>query len=127
MKSRISFSLLLLVVSGFLAGVIVDRMWQTDVVPRVAAQGRATPLPSMDSLPAEVAQLKLLVPSNSHIMMDVQWFWTNLWFAGQKRNWPLALYFYNESRGHITWLIRKSPILQEIGRASCRERVYVLV
>ena len=55
--------------------------------------GRRGPAPlTMESLPAEVAQLKALVPSNSHIMMDVQFHWTNLWFAGQKKNWPLAQY-----------------------------------
>src|SRR5258707_11842324 len=63
----------------------------------------------MESLPTEVALLKALVPSNSHIMMDVQFHWTNLWFAGQKKNWPLALYYFNEMRGHILWLTRKSP------------------
>ena len=73
---------------------------------------RAAPLPTMESLPAEVAQLKTLVPSNSHIMMDVQFHWTNLWWAGRHRNWPLAQYFFNETRGHIQWLIRKSPMIR---------------
>ena len=101
-----------LVVCGVLLGVGIDRGWQHGVTPTVSAQGRAAPLPTMESLPAEVAQLKALVPSNSHIMMDVQFHWTNLWFAGQKKNWPLALYYFNESRGHIQWLIRKSPIIR---------------
>src|SRR6266550_2336214 len=61
---------------------------------------------------AGVAQLKLLVPSNSHIMMDVQYHWTELWFAGQKKNWPLAQYWFNETRGHIVWLTRKSPTIR---------------
>jgi hypothetical protein len=26
-------------------------------------------------------------------MMDVQWHWTNLWWAGKRRNWPLAQYY----------------------------------
>jgi hypothetical protein len=99
-----------LLTAGILLGVAVDRLWQNGVAPVVSAQqGRRNALPTMESLPAEVAQLKALVPSNSHIMMDVQFHWTNLWFAGRKKNWPLALYFFNESRGHIQWLIRKSP------------------
>src|SRR6266851_9416218 len=102
----------LLVACGVLLGVAVDRGWPHGVIPTVAAQQGRNPLPTMESLPAEVAQLKALVPSNSHIMMDVQFHWTNLWFAGQRRNWPLALYFFNESRGHIQWLIRKSPIIR---------------
>ena len=85
----------------------------TPVVAQAAQQPARPPLPTMESLPAEVAQLKALVPSNSHIMMDVQFHWTNLWFAAQRRNWPLALYYYNESRGHIQWLIRKSPTIKD--------------
>jgi len=103
----------LLVAGGILVGMGVTR----DILPAEAAQqreggGRRAALPTMDQLPAEVAQLKALVPSNSHIMMDVQWHWTNLWWAGKKKNWPLAQYFFNETRGHIQWLIRKSPVMK---------------
>jgi len=101
-----------LVACGALLGVAVDRGWHDRMIPIVAAQQGRNPLPTMESLPAEVAQLKALVPSNSHIMMDVQFHWTNLWFAGQKKNWPLAQYWFNEMRGHIIWLTRKSPIIR---------------
>ena len=97
-----------LVIAGIMLGVGVDRLWRNGITPAVSAQqGRRNALPTMESLPAEVAQLKALVPSNSHIMMDVQFHWTNLWFAGRKKNWPLALYFFNESRVHIQWLISR--------------------
>src|SRR5205823_755637 len=112
MTKRIWIQTVSLVTCGALLGIGLDRGWQQGVTPTVSAQGRAAPLPTMESLPTEVALLKALVPSNSHIMMDVQFHWTNLWFAGQKKNWPLALYYFNESRGHITWLIKKSPIIR---------------
>jgi hypothetical protein len=103
----------LLLACGIIFGIAIDRGWQQGMLPILSAQqGRRNALPTMESLPAEVAQLKALVPSNSHIMMDVQFHWTNLWFAGRKRNWPLALYFFNETRGHIQWLVRKSPIIR---------------
>ena len=79
-------------------------------MPAASAQERrGQPPPTLESLSADVAQLKALVPSNSHIMMDVQFQWMNLWFAARQRNWPLAQYFYNEARGHMRWLITKSP------------------
>ena len=86
-------------------------------LPRLSAQqregGRRGPAPlTLEQLPAEVAALKLLIPTNSTIMMDVQWHWTNLWFAGKKRNWALAQYYFNESRGHIQWLVRKNPTIR---------------
>jgi hypothetical protein len=116
---------------GVLLGAGIDSTWRYAVTPVRAAMQRQTQppqpqqaqpqqpqqpaLPTMESLPREVAQLKALVPSNSHIMMDVQWHWTNLWFAGQAKNWPLAQYYFNESRNHIQWLIKKSPTIRSSG------------
>ena len=102
-----------LVIGALLAGYAV-------AAPRQAtARGRAAaappPPPDLKTLAADVERLKTLVPSNSHIMMDVQWHWTNLWFAGQAKNWPLAAYQFNETRGHIQWLTRKSPIIRSSG------------
>ena len=102
----------LLVGCGVLLGITVDRAWLQGIIATASAQEARTPLPTMENLPAEVARLKALVPSDSHIMMDVQFHWTNLWFAGQKKNWPLAQYYFNEMRGHIQWLVRKSPIIR---------------
>ena len=110
MKNTLWIQRVLMVLCGIFLGVGLDREWPHGLVPTVLAQqGRRAALPTMESLPMEVAQLKALVPSNSHIMMDVQFHWTNLWFAGRRKNWPLALYFFNETRGHIQWLLRKSP------------------
>jgi len=66
----------------------------------------------MQEVPQELAALRQLIPTNSTIMMDVQWHWTNLWWAARKRNWPLAQYYFTESRGHIQQLVRKNPTLR---------------
>ena len=116
MTTRISIRSVLLVTCGVLLGIAADRAgYEWTVFPGVAAQqqGRgAAPPPTLESLAADVAQLKAIVPSNSHIMMDVQFHWTNLWFAAQKKNWAFAQYQFNETRGHILWLIRKSPTIR---------------
>ena len=104
----------LLVASGALLGAGLTLGWQRGMVPAAVAQGR-NPLPTMDSLPAEVARLKTLVPSQSHTMMDVQFHWANLWFAAQKKNWPLAQFYFDESRQHIVWMIRIRPVRQNEG------------
>jgi cytochrome c553 len=62
------------------------------------------------ALKAENERLKSLVPSQSHAMMDVAYHFTNLWFAGEQRNWPLAQFYLNESRSHIRWAIRIAPV-----------------
>jgi hypothetical protein len=107
-------------------GIAIGAILATAAGSSAAAQGQAPapagraaaappPPPDMKTLAADVERLKALVPSNSHIMMDVQWHWTNLWFAGQAKNWSLAAYQFNEARGHIQWLIKKSPIIRSSG------------
>src|SRR5437867_8414327 len=85
-------------------------------IPALSAQqregggrARGPRLPTMEEVPQEIATLRQLIPTNSTIMMDVQWHSTNLWWAGRRRNWPLAQYYFNESRGHIQQLVRKNP------------------
>ena len=63
---------------------------------------------------ADVEHLKLVVPSQSHSMADVGFHWTNLWFAGQQGNWPLALFYFNEARQHIQWTIQIRPIRKDL-------------
>lgn len=62
------------------------------------------------ALREEVARLKRLVPSQSHAMQDVGYHFTNLWFAGQKRNWPLAGFYLAETRSHLKWAVRIIPV-----------------
>jgi len=102
-----------LVACGALLGMVIDRAWQADVVPAAAAQeARATapPAPMTPAqMQAEIERLKTLVPSYSHPMQDVAINWASVWFAAQKKNWPLARYFYNEARSHIAWTVRINP------------------
>jgi hypothetical protein len=62
------------------------------------------------ALRAEIEQLKGKVPDQSHAMKDVGYHFANLWFAGQKRNWPLAKFYLDETRSHLKWAVRIIPI-----------------
>ena len=84
-------------------------------LPALSAQqrgGRGPQPPTLDQVPQEILTLRQQVPTNSTIMMDVQWHWTNLWWAGKKKNWPLAQYYFNEARNHIQQLVRKNPTIR---------------
>jgi hypothetical protein len=61
-------------------------------------------------LKAEIEQIKGRLPSQSHAMMDVGYHFTNLWFAGQSKNWPLAQFYLNETRSHLRWAVRMIPV-----------------
>jgi hypothetical protein len=98
-----------------LLGAVLDRVWSNGLIPAASAQeGRAgaaaAPKPmTAAEMQAEIERLKTLVPSYSHPMQDVAINWASLWFAAQKKNWPLARYFYNEARSHIAWTVRINP------------------
>jgi len=94
-------SLLLLVVGGILGGIFVSA-WDRSAVfaQRENAQTPATAAPTPQ---AELAHLQDIVPPASHPMVDVAMFAANLWFAGQKKNWPLANYYLGEMRNRMRW------------------------
>ena len=98
----------------FVCGALIGGMvvWKLPALGQSTAKQPAkadSPAIDLTALNNDVAKLKSIVPSNSHIMEDVSFHYSNLWFAGQKKNWPLATFYYNETRNHIRWLITKSP------------------
>jgi hypothetical protein len=62
--------------------------------------------PANDALEALRAQL----PSQSHAMIDVEYHFANLWFAAREANWPLAIFYLNETRSHVRWTVRLRPV-----------------
>jgi cytochrome c553 len=95
-------------VLGAIVGAgVVEYRHRADVV---AAPAATTPAGDLDSLRSDVARLKANAPSQSHTMSDVGYHWTNLWFAGEKKNWPLAKFYFDETRQHILWTIRLRPV-----------------
>jgi hypothetical protein len=58
---------------------------------------------------ADVARLKAIANDQSHAMSDVAYHYTNLWFAGQALNWPLAQFYFDETRSHLRWAVRIIP------------------
>jgi hypothetical protein len=62
------------------------------------------------ALKAQVERLRGMVPDQAHAMQDVAYHFTNLWFAGDKENWPLAQFYLNETRSHLHWAVRIIPV-----------------
>lgn len=104
-------SVLLLVAGGAVGALLAIELRAQPAAPAAPVAASV----DMKALEADVVRLKSLIPPNAHIMMDVQWHWTNLWYAAQAKNWPLAQYQFNETRGHILWLIKKSPTMKSSG------------
>lgn len=61
------------------------------------------------SLKNEIEIVKGKLPDQAHAMMDVNYHFANLWFAGQKEHWELAKFYWSETRSHLRWGVRIIP------------------
>jgi hypothetical protein len=75
---------------------------------QVAAQ-TAKATSAAPDLKAEIEAIKAKLPDRAHAMQDVGYHFSNLWFARQKENWPLAEFYNNETRSHLRWAVRIIP------------------
>lgn len=98
-----------LVLGAVVGGMAVEYWFVKHGVALPAAQQNA---PASGPLADEVAQLKKIVPVQSHTMHDVGYHWSNLWFAAEKKNWPLAMYFFKEARQAVRWTVLIRPVRQ---------------
>lgn len=80
------------------------------VVPAVAMESNADANAQIAVLKAEIEQLRGQIPSQSHAMTDVDYQFTNLWFAAREEDWALATFYLNETRSHINWTVRLRPV-----------------
>lgn len=65
--------------------------------------------PTLAQLQDEIEHLKQLLPDQAHAMHDVSYHFTNLWFAGKQENWPLAQFYFGETKSHLQWAVRLKP------------------
>ena len=61
------------------------------------------------ALKAEVERLRGIVPAQAVAMTQVAYNFSNLWFAVHAENWPLAQFYFNETRVRLRWALRISP------------------
>jgi len=77
-------------------------------------QSRATgEAPTVATLAADVAALKDKAVDQAHAMASVEYHYSRLWFAGKAANWPLAQFYWNETRSHLRWAVRVIPIRKD--------------
>jgi len=64
-------------------------------------------------LEAEIKQLQDKAPDQAHAMISVAYHFNNLWFAAEANNWPLAEFYWNETRSHLRWAVRIIPVRKD--------------
>lgn len=56
----------------------------------------------------------------AHAMVSVAYHFDNLWFAGGHENWPLAQFYWNETRSHLRWAVRIIPVRKDSAGAEIK-------
>jgi len=79
--------------------------------PPARAQSNPEPTPGQGAV-ARVAPPALndRLPDQSHAMQDAGYHFENLWFAGNKQNWPLADYYLRKTRSYLALAVRIKPL-----------------
>jgi cytochrome c553 len=75
--------------------------------------GQAVAAPAeapVEKLQAEIKKLEGLVPDQAAVMSHVGYHWSNLWFAIDQENWPLADFYLSEVRSNLKWAVRVKPV-----------------
>lgn len=75
----------------------------------LASQQAAEANAEITKLRAELKKTNDLVPDQAAIMSHVGYHFSNLWFAVDQENWPLADFYLGETRANIKWAIRSKP------------------
>jgi hypothetical protein len=103
--------------AGFVAGIIFSIIFfhLAGDSPSIAHGDETAPTQpgDMATLRADVERLKTIVPDQSHAMKDVDYHFTNLWFAGKSENWQLADFYWKETMSHIKWAVRIIPVRKD--------------
>src|SRR5258707_10347269 len=85
--------------------------WPSGVIETQArAEEKPTGASEATNAPPVPNTNNALLPDQSHAMTDVGYHFANLWFAGDKENWPLAKYYLQGTRSHLSWAVRLHPV-----------------
>jgi len=76
----------------------------------IAADAPKPPEPTVDQLQTQIKQLQSLIPDQAAVMSHVGYHFSNLWFAIERENWPLADFYLGETRNNVKWAVRAKPI-----------------
>lgn len=101
------FYAIALCLTGACMWSVMHAMLSATENPAIAQSAAAQP--GSRALAAEVDAMKGKLPDQAHAMQDVGYHFSNLWFAAQESNWPLAAFYNQETLSHLNWAVRIIP------------------
>lgn len=81
--------------------------------PAPITHAAPNPTPSLDQLQAQIKSLQANLPDQAAVMTHVGYHFSNLFFAIDKQNWPLADFYLSEARNNIKWAVRVKPMRKD--------------
>jgi len=84
-----------------------------EFVPQARAQEKPVPGPGVAAAvprDMDMQSLTARLPDQSHAMQDAGYHFENLWFAGDKQNWPLASYYLRKTRSYLELAVQIKPV-----------------
>jgi hypothetical protein len=94
-----------------LAAVVMAALW---LIQAPLSHGtQAKPEPADAELQAEIKRLQELTPDQAAVMSHLAYHFSNLWFAVDRENWPLADFYLSETRSNLKWAVRAKPIRKD--------------
>ncbi len=111
MKHLINVRFSVLLAASFVAVLLLGGASEFLFEPQARAQQMPTPKPSgVAAVPLDTQTLTDRLPDQSHAMQDAGYHFENLWFAGDKQNWPLASYYLRKTRSYLELAVRIKPV-----------------
>jgi glucose/arabinose dehydrogenase/cytochrome c1 len=111
MNKLMNFRSGVLLAVGLGVGLLLTGVSEFRFEPQADAQQKATPPQGdVDGAPVDMQTLGGRLPDQAHVMADVGYHFANLWFAGDRQNWPLASYYLGETRSNLRWAVRIRPV-----------------
>jgi hypothetical protein len=68
---------------------------------------------ALPAIQTDVQQLKDKAADQAHAMVSVAYHFNNMWFAAEAKNWPLAEFYWGETRSHLRWAVRIIPVRKD--------------
>jgi len=111
MKHIINFRFRVLVVASVGAVLLLGGASVSLLEPQARAQEMPAPKSSEGATaPMDRQTLNDRLPDQSHAMQDAGYHFENLWFAGDKQNWPLASYYLRKTQSYLELAVWIKPV-----------------
>jgi hypothetical protein len=94
-------------------GAVLLLVYASEFLFEPQARGQEMPAPKPSegaAAPMDMQTLNDRLPDQSHAMQDAGYHFENLWFAGDKQNWPLASYYLRKTQSYLELAVRIKPV-----------------